>query len=74
VNVAILGLIIASYIANREGTYLWERRCAGVLVILVTLTTVYAILKLKQMQTVYDSGFHLSQSSSQRVSKLSGRD
>jgi hypothetical protein len=56
VNLAILSLIIASYIANREGIYLWERRCAGALVILMTLTTVYAILKLKQMQTVYDAG------------------
>jgi hypothetical protein len=55
VNLAILGLIIASYIANREGIYLWERRSAGALIILMTLTTVYAILKLKQMQTVYDA-------------------
>jgi hypothetical protein len=54
-NLAIVGLILASYIANREGVYFWERRSAGILIVLMTLTTIYAILKLKQMQTVYDA-------------------
>jgi hypothetical protein len=55
VNAAILGLIIASYVANREGVYLWERRCTGILVILMVLTTIYAILRLKRMQLTYDA-------------------
>jgi hypothetical protein len=55
VNAAILLLIIASYVANRERIYLWERRCTGVLVVLMVLTTIYAILRLKQMQLTYDA-------------------
>jgi hypothetical protein len=55
VNAVILCLIIASYVANRERIYLWERRFTGVLVILMVLTTIYAILRLKQMQLTYDA-------------------
>jgi hypothetical protein len=55
VNAVILGLILASYIANRQGVYLWERRCAGALMILMALTTIYAVLKLKRMQIDYDA-------------------
>ncbi len=55
VNIAIFGLIIAGYIANREGAYPWERRCSGALVILMVLTIIYAILKLKRMQIAYDA-------------------
>jgi hypothetical protein len=55
VNAAILGLIIASYVANRERIYLWERRYTGILVILMVLTTIYAILRLKWMQLTYDA-------------------
>jgi hypothetical protein len=54
-NAAIFGLIIAGYIANREEAYHWERRSAGALVILMALTTIYAILKLKRMQIAYDA-------------------
>jgi len=55
VNVVIIGLIIASYVANREGVYVWERRCAGILVVLMVLITFYGITKLKRMQVAYDA-------------------
>jgi hypothetical protein len=54
-NAVIFALIVAAYVANREGAYVWERRGVGVLVILMVLTTIYGILKLKQMQTDYDA-------------------
>jgi hypothetical protein len=56
VNVLILALIVAGYIANREGMYLLERRCSGALVILMVLTIIYSVLKLKRMQIAYDAG------------------
>jgi len=51
INLGILGLIIAAYIANREGAYQIERLLTGVLVIGMALTAGYGILRLRQMQT-----------------------
>ncbi len=53
-NLAVLGLIIASYVTNREGEYSWERKATGVLVIGMALTVFYGVLKLRQMQKTYD--------------------
>jgi hypothetical protein len=47
-------LIIASYVANREEAYTWEKRFGSILVVAMGLTVLYGILKLKQMQTTYD--------------------
>ena len=55
INAGILGLITASYIANREGEYFWERRFAGLLVVAMVITVFYGVLKLKQMQAIYDA-------------------
>jgi hypothetical protein len=55
VNIGILCLIIASYIANREAAYDIERKCVGILVIAMAITVFYGILKLKRMQTTYDT-------------------
>jgi len=53
VNIGILCLIIATYVANREATYDWERRFAGLLVLVMALMVFYGVLKLRQMQADY---------------------
>ena len=55
INISILCLIIASYIANREGAYGVERRFAGLLVIAMVITVFYGVLKLRKMQATYDA-------------------
>jgi hypothetical protein len=55
INIGVLCLIIASYVANREGEYFWERRSAGILVIAMVITVFYGVLKLRQMQANYDA-------------------
>ena len=55
INIGILSLIIASYIANREGAYGMEKRLGSTLVVAMALTVLYGVLKLKQMQAVYDA-------------------
>jgi hypothetical protein len=53
INLAILGLIIAGYVAYREGAYDTERILTGLLVLGLGATVFFGILKLKQMQTDY---------------------
>jgi hypothetical protein len=55
INIGILSLIIASYVANREGAYGVEKRLVGVLVVAMAITVFYGVLKLKQMQAIYDA-------------------
>jgi len=55
VNIGILSLIIASYVANREGEYAIERRLVGILVVAMVITVFYGVLRLRQMQTIYDA-------------------
>jgi hypothetical protein len=55
INVGILGLIIASYYSYRSANYSLERRFSGALVILMVLTVLYGVLKLKQLQAAYDA-------------------
>jgi len=55
VNVGILCLIIAAYVANREAMYVVERRFAGLLVVAMAITVCYGVLKLRQMQASYDA-------------------
>jgi hypothetical protein len=54
INIGILCLIIASYVANREGSYGMEKRFGAILVVAMALTVLYGVLKLRQMQTTYD--------------------
>ncbi|MGA9497773.1 MAG: hypothetical protein WBV41_18065, partial [Terriglobales bacterium] len=54
INIVILCLIIAAYIANREGVYSLEKRFTGILIVGMAFTVLYGVLKLKQMQTIYD--------------------
>jgi len=54
INIAILGLIIASYIAYRLGSYGIEKSLVGLLVLGMGASVLYGILKLRQMQADYD--------------------
>jgi hypothetical protein len=55
INIAILCLILASYIAYREGVYSMEKRFSALLVVTMALTVLFGVLKLRQMQTTYDA-------------------
>jgi hypothetical protein len=50
INVAIFGLIVAAYVAYREGAYVTERVLTGLLVLGMGVTVLYGILKLGRMQ------------------------
>jgi hypothetical protein len=54
INIGILCLIFASYVAYREGDYTLEKRFASALVIAMALTVFYGVLKLRRLQTAYD--------------------
>lgn len=54
INVAILGLIIATYTANRLGDYHTERITAGALILGMGATVLYGVLKFRKMQKDYD--------------------
>jgi len=54
INIGILSLIVASYVANREAAYGLEKRLVAILVVLMVFIVFYGVLKLKQMQTTYD--------------------
>jgi hypothetical protein len=55
INLAILGLIVAAYVANRQAAFGEERAIVGILVLTMAATLFYGILKLKQMQATYDA-------------------
>ncbi len=55
INAVILSLIIASYVFYRQGDYGMEKRCAGVLVIIMVFTVFYSVLKLRELQANYDA-------------------
>jgi len=54
-NIGILGLIVSSYIANTLGAFAEERIIVAILVVSMTVTVFYGVLKLKQMQVTYDA-------------------
>jgi hypothetical protein len=55
INIGIFCLIVASYVANREGAYGLERKFSGGLVLAMAATVFYGVLKLRQMQVTYDA-------------------
>jgi hypothetical protein len=55
INMGILCLITASYVANLEGAYHIERISSGLLVIAMAVAVFYGVLKLRQMQSTYDA-------------------
>ena len=54
INIGILVLIIASYVANRQAAFHVERALTGALVIVMALAVLQGVLKLRQMQASYD--------------------
>lgn len=54
INIGILVLIVAAYIANREGQYHVERMLSSLLVIGMAITVYYGVLELRKMQAIYD--------------------
>jgi hypothetical protein len=55
INIGIVVLIVAGYVANREGAYHVERALMGLLVLAMGVTVVYGVLKLKRLQAAYDA-------------------
>ena len=55
INILILCLIIASYVAYRQSDYLLEKRFAGFLVVIMAITVLFGVLKLRGMQATYDA-------------------
>ena len=55
INFAVLGLIVASYVANRMAMYPEERGIVGVLVLIMAITVFYGIMQLRRMQAEYDA-------------------
>jgi hypothetical protein len=55
INIFILCLIVASYVAYREGDYGMEKRFSALLVITMAITVLFGVLKLRQMQATYDA-------------------
>jgi len=54
INIGLLCLIVAAYIANRQASYHAERVLTGLLVIVMAITVFYGVLKLRRMQADYD--------------------
>lgn len=55
INILTLCLIIASYVSYREGDYSLEKRFAGALVVIMAITVLYGVLKMRQMQATFDA-------------------
>jgi hypothetical protein len=54
INFVILGLIIGASSANRMADFPLERKFVGVLCLLMAVTVVYGVLKLRRMQAEFD--------------------
>jgi len=54
INLGMLGLIIASYVANRQSAFGVEKAFAGLLILGMAVTVFYGVLRLRQMQADYD--------------------
>jgi hypothetical protein len=53
INIGILGLIIASYVANRQNAFAVEKTLVGLLVVGMAVAVFYGVLRLRQMQADY---------------------
>jgi hypothetical protein len=53
INIGILGLIIASYVANRQNAFAVEKTLVGFLVVGMAVAVFYGVLRLRQMQADY---------------------
>ena len=55
INLAVLALIVIGYTANRAGNFYVEMTAGAILVLIMVVTVVYGVLKLKAMQALYDA-------------------
>ncbi len=55
INLGILALIMASYIANRQGDFATEKHLVSALIVSMAAITTFGVLKLKRMQVEYDT-------------------
>jgi hypothetical protein len=55
INLVILALIVISYVFYRHGDYDMEKKFAGALVVIMVFVVFYGVLKLREMQTNYES-------------------
>jgi hypothetical protein len=55
INIGILALIVASYVANRLNSYGVEKRLVGLLVVIMAITVFYGVFKLRKMQATFDA-------------------
>jgi len=55
INLALLALIVTAHSANRANDFGLEMVAGSILVVMMVITVVYGVLKLKQMQTLYDA-------------------
>ena len=55
INIGILGLILASYAANRMTDFAQERHLVSVLMVSMAVVTTYGVLRLRAMQAEYDA-------------------
>lgn len=55
INILIFCLIMASYVAFRVGDYDLEKRFASILVVIMAITVLYGVLKLRNMQATFDA-------------------
>ena len=55
INIGILCLIVAGYIANREGAYGIEKSFSSLLVTAMVIAVFYGISKLRKMQAAFDA-------------------
>jgi hypothetical protein len=54
INLAILGLIVAAYVANRMANYDAEKALISILVAMLVIVVFYGVLKLRKLQALYD--------------------
>jgi len=55
INLCILALIVGANTANRHADFRAEKACVGLLVVGLVVLVFYAVLKLKRLQTLYDT-------------------
>jgi hypothetical protein len=55
INVGILCFIVGGYVANRNADYAVEKTVDGILILVMALTVLYGVLKLRRMQALYDA-------------------
>jgi hypothetical protein len=55
INIGILCLIVASHVANRQGLSSQEMLFSGLLIGGMAILVLYGVLKLRQMQGIYDT-------------------